>query len=213
MNGGIDENGRIIKNWVPTANYLKKKEKLSRTHHRIKKIREDFIDKITTEIIDNYDVICVEGLKIKNMTRRKVGIGKRGRGANRAMLDQGWGEFIRKLKYKAEWSGKIVLVVDTFFPSTKMCSRCGNVKENIKLTERTYRCDKCGLEIDRDLNASHNLMTVAAGLTETLNTCGDESAGQILQTTVHGHDVAVEVCIPGGTITVKQEPGIPEVAT
>ena len=212
-NGGRDEKGIYIKNWMPTKNFLKKKNEVSRIQYRIKKIREDFINKTTTEIINNYDIICVEGLKIKNMTKKKKGIGKRGRGANRAMLDQGWGEFVRQLKYKAEWYGKIVLVVDTFFPSTKMCSRCGNIKDSIKLTERTYRCEKCGAEINRDLNASHNLMIVAAGLSETLNACGDGSAGPMLKTTIHGHDVIVEVFGSSGTTTVKQEPGISEVIT
>ena len=212
-NGGYDKDGKAIRGWKPTSNWLKKKDEVSRIHHRIKKIREDFINKTTTEIINNYDIICVEGLKIKNMTKKKKGIGKRGKGANRAMLDQGWGEFVRQLKYKAEWYGKIVLVVDTWFPSTKMCSVCGNVKDKMKITERTYRCEKCGLELDRDLNASHNLMTVAAGLTETLNACGDESAGLKLQTDIHGHSVTVEVCGSNETITVKQELGILEAST
>jgi len=212
-NGGRDKNGNDIRGWKPTSNFLKNKDKVSRIHHKIKKIREDFINKTTTEIINNYDIICVEGLKIKNMTKKKKGIGKRGKGANRAMLDQGWGEFVRQLKYKAEWHGKTILVVDTFFPSTKMCSGCGNIKDKMKITERIYQCEKCGLEMDRDLNAGHNLMMVAAGLTETLNACGDGSAGSKLQTIIHGHSVTVEVCGLSETTTVKQELGILGVST
>jgi putative transposase len=72
-----------------------------------------------------------------------------------------------------------------------MCSKCGHVKDEMKLSERIYKCDKCGLEMDRDQNASHNLMTVAASLSETLNACGETSAD--LEAVVFGRPIKVKL--------------------
>lgn len=210
-NGGYDKKGRALKGWKPTSNYKRMRECLSHVHDRIAKIRKDFLHQTTTEISKKYEVICVEGLNVEGMTSHKTGIGKRGRASNRAMLEQGWGEFIRQLGYKCEWYGSILLVVDKWFPSTKMCSQCGNIQD-MPLTDRTYYCDNCGMVKGRDDNASQNLMTVATSLMDTLNACGDGSAGlslgDTLETIVHGNTVKVKVYgAIGGTSTLKQEPG------
>jgi len=89
----------------------------------------------------------------------------------RAISDLGWGEFLRQLKYKCQWSGATLVAADRFYPSTKMCSGCGN-KVDVPLSQRVYTCAVCGLVLDRDLNAAINLRPVAVTPTETLNASG-----------------------------------------
>ena len=74
-----------------------------------------------------------------------------------AILDGGFYEFRRQLEYKSEWYGSQLVVANRFYPSSKMCSGCGNIKQELRLSERIYKCEKCGIEIDRDLNAAINL--------------------------------------------------------
>ena len=82
-----------------------------------------------------------------------------------AILDGGFFEFRRQLEYKSKWYGSKVTIVDRFFASSKLCSCCGNKKEELKLSERTYKCDKCGFTADRDYNASLNLEKNAVSYT------------------------------------------------
>ena len=76
----------------------------------------------------------------------------------KSILDVSWSEFRRQLEYKANWYGRKIIKVPTFYPSSKTCSRCGNIKEELLLSERTYHCGCCGLEIDRDYNVSINIL-------------------------------------------------------
>jgi putative transposase len=89
----------------------------------------------------------------------------------RAISDVGFGEFRRQLEYKAAWSGGQVIVADRFFPSSKMCSGCRTVKEELALSERVFKCDVCGFECGRDLNAALNLARLAGSSPDTLNAC------------------------------------------
>ena len=98
-----------------------------------------------------------EDLAVANMTRRKPGAGKGGRGLNRALADASLGELRRQLGYKTTWYGSQLLVASRWYPSSKTCSWCGAVKAKLALHERTYHCDACGLAIDRDRNAAINL--------------------------------------------------------
>ena len=91
----------------------------------------------------------MEDLSIKGMMKNKC--------LSKAIQEQCFYEFIRQMKYKCEWNGIEFIQVDRFYPSSKTCSCCGNIKKDLKLSDRTYICDKCGLIIDRDLNASINL--------------------------------------------------------
>jgi putative transposase len=90
-----------------------------------------------------------------------------------ANIDVGYYEFRRQIEYKAKWNEREVKFVGTFFPSTKMCSSCGNKKE-MSLTERTYKCEHCGLIMDRDLNAAKNLEQSYTESSSGINACGDE---------------------------------------
>ena len=94
--------------------------------------------------------IGIEDLNIKGMLKNHK--------LAKSISDVSWSEFIRQLEYKANWYGRKVVRVPTFYPSSKTCSSCGNVKETLKLSERIYHCECCGLEIDRDYNASINIL-------------------------------------------------------
>ncbi len=132
-------------------------ESLARLHMRIANIRRDTLHKVTTTIADNYSHIGIEELHVKGMVRNSK--------LARAISDVGLGEFRRQLTYKAEWRGSTVVIHSRFFPSSKKCSSCSNVKETLSLSERIYRCE-CGLTIDRDLNAAMNLNPVPKALRE-----------------------------------------------
>lgn len=94
----------------------------------------------------------------------------------KSISDVGMGEFRRQLEYKAKWYGRQVVVVDRYFPSSKTCSSCGTIKEDLKLSERVYKCD-CGLQIDRDMNAAINLANTARSA--GIQAYGDGSSGRI----------------------------------
>ena len=133
-----------------SKNYQKQKKKVAKIHNKIKNKRKDFINKLSTDIINNHDIICIENLNIKGMLRNHK--------LARSISDVSWSEFIRQLKYKANWYGRKVVRVPISYPSSKTCSSCGNIKETLKLSERIYKCECCGLEIDRDYNASINIL-------------------------------------------------------
>jgi putative transposase len=138
---------------------------LARLHYRIRCRRRDFLHKSTTELARTKSVVVVEDLAVKNMVRNRC--------LSRAISDAGWSEFRRMLEYKAGWYGSKVVVAPRAFPSSKRCSACGSVKETLSLSERSYSCWRCGLDIDRDLNAARNLVSLVAGSSpETVNAGG-----------------------------------------
>jgi len=94
---------------------------------------------------------------------------------SKALADASLSEILRQIKYKSEWKGIKVVEADRFFPSSKTCSNCGIVKENLTLSDRVFICDDCGFEIDRDLNAAINLKNMAVG--STVTACRLESSG------------------------------------
>ena len=99
-----------------------------------------------------YNAVVVENLNMKGMSQA-LNFGK-------SVGDNGWGMFLRMLEYKLMFLGKQFLKIDKWFPSLKTCSRCGNIKEELKLSERSYKCECCGIEIDRDYNAALNIRDV-----------------------------------------------------
>ena len=136
-----------------SMNYNKQKLKVAKIHEKIANIRKDFLHKTSREITNSYDVVCVEDLNMKSMSK-SLNFGK-------SVHDNGWGMFVIMLKYKLEELGKYLIKANKFFPSSKQCSRCENKKDILHLSERTYKCDTCGLIIDRDLNAALNLKNYA----------------------------------------------------
>lgn len=111
--------------------------------------RKDKLHKLSYELANAYNAICIENLNVKAISNSKFGNGK-------ATMDNGYGMFTSFLDYKLLERGKKLIKVDKFYPSTQLCSRCGSIKK-IPLYERTYRCEECGMVIDRDINAAINI--------------------------------------------------------
>jgi len=123
--------------------------RLSRQHARIADIRRSFLHKVSSQLVQTHDRLCLEDLAVANlMTNRHLA---------RAIGDAAWAELTRQLGYKAAWFGTELVACDRWFPSTKTCSRCGLVKRQMGLAERVFYCGGCGLVIDRDRNAATNL--------------------------------------------------------
>jgi putative transposase len=127
---------------------------LSRVHARVANLRAERMHNLTTRLSQTHYVIGAETLAVKNMMTAG---GSRKRGLNRSLADASLGELFRQLDYKTGWYGSRIVRVARWFPSSKLCSRCGVVKAKLHLSERTYQCDSCSLTIDRDLNAAVNL--------------------------------------------------------
>jgi putative transposase len=122
---------------------------LRRIHYRIACARADAINKATTMLARSKSTIVVEDLNVKGMmANHKLA---------KSIGDVSWSETIRQLEYKTTWYGSRLVKADRWYPSTKRCSRCGDVKEHMSLSERVYCCEACGLTTDRDLNAARNL--------------------------------------------------------
>ena len=142
------ELSRKIKN---SNNHYKTKSELKRLYMKIKNTRKYTIHKITKEITDNNDIIVTEKLKIKNMLKNH--------NLAKSIQDASLYEIIRQLTYKTKWKFKKMYQVDTFYPSSQICSKC-DYKNNItkNLNVREYECPNCGSKLDRDYNASENIM-------------------------------------------------------
>jgi len=152
-----------------SKNRRKAKLQLARQHYRVSCIRRDSINKATTMIAKSAGTIVIEDLNVAGMLKN--------RRLSRALSDASLSEFHRQLEYKARWYGAILVKADRFYPSSKRCSRCGHVKETLGLGERTYRCERCGLVMDRDLNAAVNLKTLAPS--SGVSACRQGSAGLV----------------------------------
>jgi len=137
---------------TPSKNYLKAKQKYAKHAHHVTNQRKDFLHKLSREITNRYDIVCVEDLDFKAMSNKGFGNGK-------ATLDNGAGMLYRFLEYKLSREGKIFLKVDKWFPSSQMCSCCGHREPALKdLSVRSWTCPSCGSEHDRDINAARNIL-------------------------------------------------------
>lgn len=131
-----------------SSNYRRQRRKLARVHEKIRHQREDFQHKLSYKLSEEQDVIVAEDLNMKGMSR-SLHFGK-------STMDNGYGSFLVKLEYKLERKGKTFIKVDRHYPSSKRCSCCGKIKEELKLSERVYVCS-CGNVMDRDVNAAINI--------------------------------------------------------
>ncbi len=123
--------------------------KVARLHNKVANQRRWFLHNVTTMLVDNYDVICIEDLNVKGMmANHKLA---------KSIADVSFYEFRRQLEYKCEWYNKELVVIGRFEPTSKTCSCCGWKNDNLTLKDRTFRCEQCGLEIGRDENASINI--------------------------------------------------------
>lgn len=149
-----------------SKNYKKSVLKLSKTHAKVANVRVDALHKITTYLSKNFETVVIEDLKVSNMVKNH--------NLASAILDGGFYEFKRQLLYKKEWYGGSVILANTYYPSSKICSCCGSKKEVLKLSEREYVCTECSSVLDRDLNASINLKNLA--VSSTVSAFGDKSS-------------------------------------
>ena len=142
---------KLSKKIFGSNNYLKYKVKLARFYEKIKNKKLDFLHKLSFRLVKDYDIICVETLRVKNMIKNHR--------LAKSFLDVSLYEFVRQLEYKAGWYGKTISKVDTFYPSSQLCSSCGFKNKDVKnLSIREWTCPKCGTHHDRDTNASINIL-------------------------------------------------------
>lgn len=137
-------------NLFDAKNYQKQKRKVARLHEKVMNQREDFLNKLSTEIIKNHDIICIEDLNTKGMLRnRKLA---------KSISDVSWSAFVSKLEYKAKWYGKTIVKISRWFPSSQICSDCGHQDGKKSLETREWTCSVCHNRHDRDINASKNIL-------------------------------------------------------
>lgn len=164
----------------------KARAKVARLHARVAYQRGDAMHKATTWLASTYSDISVEDLNAAGMVKNHR--------LAKAVSDAAFGEFRRQLDYKTARTGATLHVIDRWYPSSKTCSKCGRVKAKLSLAERTYRCDGCGLVMDRDLNAAVNIL-VAGSAPETQNA----HRGTGRRSNQHGCATQVPVkCEPSG---------------
>lgn len=142
---------RKVGNKKKSENYKKQQRRVNRIHRKIANQRKDYLHKLSAEITNQYDIICVEDLNMQSLSNKGFGNGK-------ATMDNGYGMFLRFVEYKQQSKGHVLIKVDKFYPSSQLCSRCGH-KQKLELSDRVYRCPVCNNVIDRDTNAAINIET------------------------------------------------------
>lgn len=144
------EQNKVGNKYVKTKNIEKEKAKLRKIYARMSNIRDNYIHQTTHKLVSMRPCrVVMEDLNVRGMMKN--------RHLAKAVQEQCFHEFLRQMQYKCEWNGIEFIQADRFYPSSKTCSGCGMVKDNLKLSDRTYRCECCGLVIDRDYNAAINL--------------------------------------------------------
>ncbi len=143
-----------------SKNRNKARLKVAQIHARIQDRRRDYQHKLSTRLVHENQVICVESLAVKNMVKNHS--------LAKAIQDVGWGEFVRQLEYKSSWYGRTLIKIDQWYPSSKTCHACKHVLSSLTLDRREWVCPECGVVHDRDTNAALNIL--AEGL--SVNACG-----------------------------------------
>jgi putative transposase len=141
-------------------NRHKARLKVAKVHAQISDARQDFLHKLTTQLVRENQTIAVEDLAVRNMVKNHK--------LARSISDASWGELVRQLTYKAAWYGRNLVKIERWFPSSKRCGNCGHIVDKLPLAIREWTCSICGTVHDRDLNAANNIL--AAGL--AVSVCG-----------------------------------------
>ena len=136
-------------------NYYKQLRKIGRIHEKASNKRKDFIEKLSTQLSRECDIVCIEDLDMKSISR-SLRLGK-------STMDNGFGMFRERLQQKLEIQGQKLIKIDKWFPSSKMCGFCGTVNKNLKLSDRVWTCS-CGAVLNRDKNAAINILNVGLSM-------------------------------------------------
>ena len=137
-----------------SRNCQKRRKQLAVRYEHLRNQRHGFLHRLTTHLVRQYDVICLESLNISDM--------KKERKRSRQISDAAWRQFKNLLRYKAAWNGKVIIDVPKYFPSSKQCCRCHYLKRDLSLNEREWVCPHCGTEHERDINAAINILAAGA---------------------------------------------------
>jgi len=129
---------------------FKQRQKVFKIHQKIANKRSDFLHKLSTKLINENQVICLEDLSVKNMVKNHK--------LAKSISDASWSKFVEMLIYKADWYGRELVKIDRFFASSKLCNSCGWKKKDLTLKDRVWTCEACHVKHDRDLNASLNIL-------------------------------------------------------
>ncbi|KGA97855.1 transposase [Alkalihalobacillus alcalophilus ATCC 27647 = CGMCC 1.3604] len=137
-------------NLLDAKNYQKQKRRVARLHERVMNQRDDFLHKLSTDLIKNHDIVCIEDLNTKGMLRNHK--------LAKSISDVSWSAFVSKLEYKAKWYGKTIVKISRWYPSSQICSECGHQEGKKSLEIRDWTCSICDKHHDRDINASQNIL-------------------------------------------------------
>lgn len=145
-----------------SSRYKKSKLKVAKLHLKIKNQRGHFLHNVTINLVKNYDIICIETLRPANMIKNHK--------LAKSIADASFGTFKLMLEYKAIWYGKTILKIDAWYPSSKTCINCGNIKKDLTLSNRVYTCEICKHSENRDVMASKNIMKEALRVNSAIRT-------------------------------------------
>ena len=143
------EHRKLSRKQKDSKNWNKQRIKLAKIYETIANKRKDYIHKITSKLVDENQVICIEDINTSGLMRNSK--------LSKSIAEQGWYEFKRQLEYKCNWYGRSLVVIDRFYPSSKLCNNCGWKNTQLKLCDRKWTCPDCGMELDRDFNAADNV--------------------------------------------------------
>jgi IS605 OrfB family transposase len=183
------EQRKLSKKVKFSRNWVKQKNKIQKLHSKIASTRKDYLHKITSMICKNHATICIEDLKVSNMSRSAKGTAeKHGKnvkaksGLNKSILDQGWHEFRRQLEYKTNWNGGKLIAVNPKYTSQK-CACCGHVERANRQSQADFECMDCGYSANADINAARNILAaglavLACGVDALVSTVKQEPVGK-----------------------------------